>query len=30
MSLLAKLDVDVLFGSNELIKPEINDKDMVV
>jgi hypothetical protein len=30
MSLFAKLDVDVLFGSDELIKPEVDDKDMVV
>jgi hypothetical protein len=30
MSLLAKLDIDVLFGSNELIKPKVNNEDMVV
>ena len=30
MSLLAKLDIDVLFGSNELIKSKVNNKYMVV
>ena len=30
MSLLAKLDINVLFGSNELIEPEVNNEDMVV
>jgi hypothetical protein len=30
MSPLAKLDVDVLLGANEFIKPEVNNKDMIV
>jgi hypothetical protein len=30
MSLFAKLNFDVLLRSDELIKPEVNDKNMIV